>query len=166
VSPVRLVHRAEMRGYKPIRVSSLRGYNNETAPGTIASNEMDTMADTSCAGRNWTPIYFTGDTVEVAPFTNSYQPLKDTPVATCATIVTTATGQDYLLVGHEMLFFGSTLHRSLINPNQLRMNGVKVVDDPTVEKGFGMQIFLFPFLHRAQPFTLSQGHLLRRRLMT
>ena len=64
--------------------------------------------------------------------------MKGVPVATCATIVTTKSGRDYLLVGNKGLFFGSSTKRSLLNPNQLRMNGIRVVDDPTVENGFGI----------------------------
>jgi len=57
--------------------------------------------------------------------------MKDVPVAACATI-------DYLLVGNEGLFFGSSMKRSLLNPNQLRMNGTRVINDPTVKSGFGI----------------------------
>lgn len=99
---------------------------------------MDSNADTSCVGLNWTPIYFTGDTVQVLPFTDSYDSLKDIPVATCATIVTTEDGARILLIASEVLFFGSSLKHSLINPNQLRMHGLKVTDDPTVTHGFGI----------------------------
>ena len=102
-----------------IKVAEMRQYANETEPGTVSTNDMDTMADTCCAGKNWTPIYFTGDRVEVSPFTDEYSPIKDIPVATCATMVTAESGREYLLVCHEMLYFGSSLKRSLLNPNQL-----------------------------------------------
>lgn len=141
VAPVRLVHRSIVAGsQRQIKASQLREYKNQTDPGTISTNEMDSMADTCCAGKNWTPIYFTGDTVEVSPFTDSYKAMKDIPVATCASLITSESGQDYLLVGHEMLFFGQALKRSLLNPNQIRLSGtgIKVVDDPTVQGGFGI----------------------------
>ena len=121
-----------------VKAAALRDYKHQTVPGTISTNDMDTMADTCCAGKNWTPIYFTGVTVEVSPFTDTYQAIKDIPVATCATKVTSESGQVYLIVAHELLFFGASLKRSLLNPNQMRMAGIRVVDDPTVQDGFGI----------------------------
>lgn len=121
-----------------INAAALLDIPNNTTPGTAGRNEFDTMADTSCAGSNWAPMFFTGDTVEVTPFSESYAPMTNIPVATCATLITTESGRDYLLIGNEMLWFGSALKRSLINPNQLRMHGITVVDDPTVSDGFGL----------------------------
>ena len=37
---------------------------------------------------------------------------------------------EYLLVGDQMLWFGTLLPNSLINPNQLRAYGLEVNDDP------------------------------------
>jgi hypothetical protein len=37
---------------------------------------------------------------------------------------------EYLLVGDQMLWFGSSLPNSLINPNQLRAYGLIINDDP------------------------------------
>jgi hypothetical protein len=39
-------------------------------------------------------------------------------------------GERYLLVIHEALFFGDDMTESLINPNQLRANGIVVDDCP------------------------------------
>jgi hypothetical protein len=135
---MRIVKKLQDRKEQKISAADLREYKNQSPVGTIGTNDMDTMADTCCAGSNWTPIYFTGETVEVSPFADSYESMKDIPVATCATIIVTESGAKYLLVGHEMLYFGNALRRSLINPNQLRMAGIKVVDDPTVDDGFGI----------------------------
>ena len=41
-----------------------------------------------------------------------------------------ATGQTYILVFHEALYYGNKLDHSLINPNQLRNYGIKVNDNP------------------------------------
>ena len=41
-----------------------------------------------------------------------------------------ATGQTYILVFHEALYYGNKLDHSLINPNQLGNYGVKVNDNP------------------------------------
>ena len=37
----------------------------------------------------------------------------------------------HILVIHHALWMGSKLQHSLINPNQLRLNGVRVMDNPT-----------------------------------
>ena len=40
-------------------------------PGTMARNEMDTLADTSCAGPNWALIELTGQVCNVTGFMDS-----------------------------------------------------------------------------------------------
>ena len=41
---------------------------HETTPGAIARNEMDTHADTCCAGANWKLMEMTNEVCEVTPF--------------------------------------------------------------------------------------------------
>ena len=88
--------------------------------GHVARNDMDTMADTSCAGCNWVALEFTGDTCDVYPYKDGYKATENVPVATCATVVQGEDGMDILIIGHEMLYFGTELDRSLINQNQIR----------------------------------------------
>lgn len=84
----------------------------------LSRNKMDAMANASCAGSNWTPICFTGDTVDVLPFSpECCQSLKDMPMATCATIMMMQTGKQWLVVAHKMLHFGKLMDRSLVDPN-------------------------------------------------
>jgi hypothetical protein len=40
---------------------------NDTVTGTIGRNEMDTHADTCCAGANWRLLDFTNEVSEVTP---------------------------------------------------------------------------------------------------
>jgi hypothetical protein len=102
-----------------------------TTAGTFARNELDSHADTSCAGANWSLLQHTGQLCEVNPFLSSYDPVREIPVARCGTVWTCdVTGRDYLLVGDEMLWFGTQLQHSLINPNQVRSSGLKVHDNP------------------------------------
>ena len=44
----------------------------------------------------------------------------------------------FLLVGDEMLWFGTQLENSLINPNQIRSFGWEVADNPFVQEHFGI----------------------------
>ena len=131
----------EKLGYKRISVLSKRQVGriqismakvpHPTEANHYARNEMDTHADTSCAGSNWTPLEFTGEICEVSPFLNSYKPVSQIPVAKCCTVwMDKTTSQEYLLVGDQMLWFGSSLEHTLINPNQIRAYGIPVYDDP------------------------------------
>ena len=70
---------------------------------------MDTHADTCCSEDNWTPMQYIGEICEVYPFLNTYSPVKEIPVARCCTVWTDDEGKEYLLVGDEMLWFGTAL---------------------------------------------------------
>ena len=92
---------------------------------------MDTHADTCCAGSNWSILDYTGQVCEVTPFLSSYEPVPKIPLAHCCTVWTDQTDStEYLLVGDEMLWFGTLLPHSLINPNQLWAYSLIVNDDP------------------------------------
>ena len=121
----------------------------------MAQNEIDSLADTSCAGVNWIPLFFTGDTVSVSGF-DGRERSKGIPIATCATMVTTESGSQYILILPQMLWFGEQLSRSLINPNQLRVHGTLVKDDPTAdgdgEFGLITDNLFIPFPLQEQPF--------------
>jgi len=97
----------------------------------MAQNEMDTHADTGCAGSNWRILWYTGQVCEVSPFLPTYDAVNEIPVAGCGTVWSSpSTGQDYLLVGDQFLYFGEVLPNSLLNPNQLRAFGIGVNDNP------------------------------------
>ena len=53
-----------------------------------------------------------------------------------------------------MLFFGTSISRSLLNPNQLRFKGIQVQNDYTHDEPFGITL---PLLF--SPFSLSGTHL-------
>jgi len=100
---------------------------------------MDTHADTCCTGANWRILDTTDEVCEVTPFLDSYKPVKAVMVARCGTVWTSPdTGREYLLVGDQMLWFGSQMEHSLINPNQIREYGVPVYDDPYSNSHFGI----------------------------
>ena len=101
------------------RISSLRA-QDKTKAGTLSSNEMDTHADTCVAGKNWAVLTYTDVVCEVQPFTDKYDSIKEVPIVTACTVWTDQnSGKEYLLVGEQFLWFGSSLDHSLINPNQL-----------------------------------------------
>jgi hypothetical protein len=92
---------------------------------------MDTHADTCCAGANWSLLETTGEYCEVSPFLGTYQPVSEIPLARCCTVWTDQSdSSEHLLVADQMLWFGTQLPNSLINPNQLRAYGLSVNDNP------------------------------------
>ena len=97
----------------------------------MARCELDTRADTTCAGINFRPLYFTGQTCEAYGFHGDLSPISDVPIATVATAWSNATtGQSFILIFNEVLYFGRDLDHSLINPNQMRHYGIQVFDNP------------------------------------
>jgi hypothetical protein len=102
-----------------------------TTVDTIARSEIDNHADTCCFGSNFTPLYFTGQVCDVSPFTDSYDAMQNVEVCAAATAWDhPMTGQTYVLEIHQGLWFGTKLPNSLINPNQCRMFGINLCDDP------------------------------------
>jgi hypothetical protein len=99
-------------------------------PNCIAPNEMDSNADTCCAGSNFIALSLTRRTADVYPYNSSYEPLLNVPIASAATAYDDPdTGQTYILVLNECLYYGTKLKHSLINPNQLRSSGTPVWDN-------------------------------------
>ena len=111
---------------------------NPTTPGHIACNELDSHADTCCAGENCAPMLYTGEHCKVSPFISTYDLVQEIPISRCCTVWTQDKRKEYLLVGDKMLWFGNTLADSLINPNHLREYGLLVKDDPFNANDFGI----------------------------
>ena len=102
--------------------------SNSTTPGKQARTELDTRADTSCSGINFWLHQLTGKPCSVALFSTSYKPMTDIQVATCLTAYTDEYGRTWVLVFHEVIWFGSSMEHSLVNPNQIRMTGTPVLE--------------------------------------
>ena len=95
-------------------------------PGTAALNETDTDADTGSAGCNWIMLHASPRVADVYGFSSTDTPTSTSiPIGTCATAYTsTMTGETYILVHPEMLYFGPALDHTLLNPNQIRSFGM------------------------------------------
>ena len=100
-------------------------------PGMTSNIEMDSNADTCCAGASFIVISMTRRTADVFPYdSNNYQPIHNVPIVTAATAYDDPnTNETYILVLHECLYYGMKLEHSLLNPNQLRHFGVDVWDN-------------------------------------
>jgi hypothetical protein len=152
IAPVRTSTR---KSSVTIKATTKTNADNDTIVGNVATNDMDTMADTCCAGPNWTVIEYTGHTCDVYPFKEDVGVVKDVPVATCATLMEGEDGNDFIIIAHEMLVFGRQMDRSLLNQNQIRPyirhRGGRVQDDYTrVDEEFGINTgdAFIPFLMR------------------
>jgi hypothetical protein len=105
--------------------NDLRSISNDYT--RMGRAEIDTRADTTCAGSTFLPLEFTGQECDVNGFHDDMTPIKNVPVATCATAYDHVGLQEtIILVFHETLYFGPAMEHSLLNPNQIRANGLIV----------------------------------------
>jgi hypothetical protein len=112
------------------RIGSSNTSHIEPAANTSAINESDTNADTCCLGKNFIPIGITNRTADVYPYDSAYAPITNVPIVSGATAYDHPDGSTYILVFHESLYYGAKLDHSLMNPNQIRHNGVDFWDNP------------------------------------
>lgn len=88
-------------------------------------------ADMCCAGSNMIALELTGEKVNVFPFSDKSSAVKDVPIATVVTVwEDPKSGELWLLIIHDALYFGATLRELLLCPNQLRAHGIMVEDTP------------------------------------
>ena len=93
--------------------------------------ELDSHADTNVGGANCILIDDTGEFATVHSFSEEQQPFKNVPIGTVATAwVDPSSGETFVLIFPQTLFFGTRMKHSLICPNQLRSFGVIVDDTP------------------------------------
>jgi hypothetical protein len=133
------------------RMVSTIGTNtvSDVVAGTEARCEMDSHADTCVAGPNFVIDEFTGEHCDVTPYSDEYTPITDVPIVNASTAYTDLeTGQTLFLRFNQVLWYGKKMSMSLINPNQMRHNGLVVSDDPTDHgRVFGItgENFTIPF---------------------
>ena len=109
------------RAVYSVNYDAIRGESHR--PGRC---EMDSHADTCVAGSNCVVLEYTGRVAAVEAYSPDY-PSKQVPIATVATAYDCPTsGATFVLIINEALYFGHSLHFSLLSPNQLRDNDVHV----------------------------------------
>jgi hypothetical protein len=145
-------------------ISSVASYN---APLRL---ELDSHADTCCAGSNCAVLYSTGREVTVSPFLDKYTSTKGIPIASVNTAYDhPLTGHNYLFILNEALYFGPRMKHSLLCPNQLRSHGVPdslhsiIVPDEIIHTFPLSMIGVFSFFHSRLPTTdeLADSDILR-----
>jgi hypothetical protein len=93
--------------------------------------ELDSRADTCCAGSTFKVIEYTGQICNVYPYCPKYKPRTDIPVVKAVTAYDHPNGDTFILCLNQALNFGDKRPNSLLNQNQLRYNGIVVNDCPT-----------------------------------
>ena len=79
--------------------------------------ELDSHADTICAGRNYRLLSKTGQCCDVKGFHDDLEDVKNIPIGTVVTGVVTPDGVTLILVMHEVLYFGDSMDHRLMNAN-------------------------------------------------
>lgn len=92
--------------------------------------ELDSHADTCALNETALILEYTDRVVDVKPFSNDYQPLEEIPIVKAALAYDAVTGETFILLFGQALYFGSKIDHIRLNPNQIRMNGVEVDDVP------------------------------------
>ena len=111
-----------LHGVKQARMQAATRANDNYIKdgGGYGRMEMDTHADTCVLGINFVILEYSGRVCDVYPYSQDYEAIKDIPIVRGATAVQDQdTGETYMLVINEGLWYGNRMHHSLINPNQL-----------------------------------------------
>lgn len=96
-----------------------QGPFTESPANTAANNECDSNADTCCLGKNFVVLQATYRTADVYAYDSSIQPIENVPIVSGATAYDDPmSGDTFILVFNEALYYGTALDHSLINPNQ------------------------------------------------
>ena len=95
---------------------------------------MDSHADTIVFGKNCVVLAFAGRECDVSPYTDTYDSIKSVPIAKAGTAWTSPElGTTFILVFNEGLWMGDKMEHTLVNPNQMRLFGGTVQDNPVCE---------------------------------
>ena len=80
-----------------------------------------------CSVRTFLLLSYTGRECDVAPYTETYDAIKNIPIVSAATVWTSLESTEtYILVFNEGLWMQGEMDHSLINPNQMWHNGATV----------------------------------------
>jgi hypothetical protein len=92
--------------------------------------ELDSRANTCCVGKGFRVVEYSGQTCDVYPYNPTYKPKKGVPIVKAIMTFDDEHGNTVILCFNQVLYFGNELEQSLLNPNQMRWNGLIVDDCP------------------------------------
>ena len=90
-----------------------------TNPGTQARAELGTQYNTSCGRINFWLHELIGKSCSVYLFIASYNLMRDVHIDTCLKLYTFDYERTWVIVFNEVLWFGTIMDHSLVNPNQI-----------------------------------------------
>ena len=95
----------------------------------IGRVELNSHADTYCVGATAAVIEYKGKTCDVSPFSKEYKTMQNVPIVMAATDVydDAETGETFILITGQALYFGDRVENTVLCPNQMRANGVIVM---------------------------------------
>ena len=116
--------------------------------------EIDTRADTICAGQAFVPITRTGRIVDVGGFHSELGTLQGIPIARVATAYDSSDGETFILAANEALYFGKQMENSLFPPQQICDNGLRCDPIPRQYSKHSIHGILDPVTDAFIPFSL------------
>jgi len=93
--------------------------------------ELDSHANTIVFGKNCVVLAFTGREGDMSPYTDMHDSIKSVPIAKAGTAWTSPA--TFILVFNKGLWMGKKMEHALVNPNQMRLFGITVQDNPVCE---------------------------------
>ena len=115
----------------------------------MLNTDFDNHAETHCFGNNFRPLSWSEFMCSVSPFLSKYSNNDNVEVCTAAPVWTSHTGQVYILVFGQGIWFGDRMNNSLINPKQCRSYGISLcgdTTDPHIPLGFQNKTLNTPLL--------------------
>ncbi len=93
--------------------------------------ELDSNANTCCAGLNCTMVKYTGKVCNIVGFNwSSPDKLTGIPIVKAAMAYNAPNGETVIIILSQALYLGNMLNYTLLCPNQLRCNRLIVDDVP------------------------------------
>jgi hypothetical protein len=111
-----------------LNISALTQQESETG---LCRAEFDTHADTCGINNVACILSYTEKTAHVSPFTLELNQMKDKPIVKAALAYDDSiTGETFVIIVNQAIYFGNSLPHILLHPNQMRAHGVQVEDVP------------------------------------
>jgi len=112
-------------------VSELSSLAYESSSQTNCRAELDSHADTCSLNHTAYIIKYLGKVAEVSGFTPSLNTLQDIPIVKAALAYDEPeSGETVILIFNQALYFSNKLPNILLNPDQMRSQGLTVDDCP------------------------------------
>ena len=83
---------------------------------------------------------YTNRLVEAYQYNDGYNPIENVPIFSGPTTYEYSNDGIYILVFDELLCYVTKMQHSLINPNQVRFNGINLFNNPVRGEGLYIEV--------------------------